>query len=211
MLADAVRDLPPFPVKSATASYLAELLDDAVAKGASTLFSSDRIGPASTRPLVVTNASPAMKIMNADVFAAVVAVMPTNSDAEALAASEQCPYALGATVFGRPAPAEAFARKIKAGVVVINDMIVPTADPRLSFGGLRRSGFGKTRGAEGLLEMTVSKSITVQRAKRLRHLEPPHLRTNELFTAYLSLVHGGGLLTRCRALGAICRAAMNKN
>ena len=90
-------------------------------------------------------------------------------------------------------------------------MLAPTADPRLSFGGLRRSGFGKTRGAEGLLEMTVSKSITAQKAKRLRHFEPPHPRANELFTGYLSLVHGKGLLTRCRALGAIYRAAANKN
>jgi acyl-CoA reductase-like NAD-dependent aldehyde dehydrogenase len=211
LLADTVRDLPPIPVKPATASFLAELLDDAIAKGASTLFSSDRIGPASIRPLVVVNASPGMAIMNADVFAPVVATMAVNSDTEALAASEQCPYALGASVFGQPATAEAFARKVKAGVVAVNDMIVPTADPRLSFGGLRRSGFGKTRGAEGLLEMTASKSIAIQKAKRLRHLEPPHPRANDLFTGYLSLVHGKGLLTRCRALGAICRAAMNKN
>jgi acyl-CoA reductase-like NAD-dependent aldehyde dehydrogenase len=211
LLADAVRDLPPIPVKPVTASLLAELLDDAIAKGASTLFSSDRIGPANIRPLVIVNASPGMRIMNADVFAPVVATMAVNSDTEALAASEQCPYALGASVFGQPTTAGAFARKIKAGVVVINDNIVPTADPRLSFGGLRRSGFGKTRGPEGLLEMTVSKSIAIQKAKRLRHLESPHPRANELFNGYLSLVHGKGLLTRCRALGAMCRAAVNRN
>jgi len=210
-LADAVRDLPPVPLKPATASLLAELLEDAVANGASTLFSSDRIGPTSIRPLIVVNASPAMKIMNADVFAPVVAVMTVSSDAEALAASDQCPYALGASVFGQSAAAERFARRVKAGVVVVNDMVVPTADPRLSFGGLRRSGFGKTRGPEGLLEMTVSKSITVQKAKRLRHLEPPHPRAKEIFTGYLSLVHGKGLLTRCRALGAMCRAVARKN
>jgi hypothetical protein len=149
--------------------------------------------------------------MNADVFAPVVAIMAVSSDAEALAAADQCPYALGASVFGQPATAGQFARKIKAGVVVVNDIIVPTADPRLSFGGLRRSGFGKTRGAEGLLEMTVSKSVTVQKAKRLRHLEPPHPRVKEFFMGYLSLVHGKGLLTRGRALGIICRAAVSKN
>jgi acyl-CoA reductase-like NAD-dependent aldehyde dehydrogenase len=210
-LADAVRGLAPVPVKSATVNILAELLDDAIARGACLLSGSDRIESTGIRPLVVTNASPAMKIMNADIFAPVVAVISVNSAAEALTASEQCPYALGASVFGQPTTAAAFARKVKAGIVVVNDMIVPTADPRLSFGGLRHSGFGKTRGAEGLLEMTVSKSIAVQRAKRLRHLEPPHPRAGELFTGYLSLAHGKGLLTRCRALGAICRAAMNKN
>jgi acyl-CoA reductase-like NAD-dependent aldehyde dehydrogenase len=211
MLAEAVRDLPPVPVKPATASFLAELLDDAIAKGASTLFSSDRIGSTGIRPLVIVNASPDTRIMNSDVFAPAVAVMAVHSDAEALAASDQCPYALGASVFGQPATARQFARKVKAGVVVVNDIIVPTADPRLSFGGLRRSGFGKTRGAEGLLEMTVSKSVAVQKAERLRHLEPPHPRAQELFAGYLALVHGKGLLTRSRALGMICRAAVNKN
>jgi acyl-CoA reductase-like NAD-dependent aldehyde dehydrogenase len=198
------------PLRTTMAAFLAELLDDAFAKGASTLLPSDRIAPASVRPLVIVNASPDMRIMRADVFAPVIAVMPVSSDAEALEAASQCPYALGASVFGLQERAQQFARQVVAGTVVVNDLIVPTADPRLSFGGLRRSGFGKTRGAEGLLEMTVSKSVVVQKAKHLRHLEPPHPRAKEIFTGYLSLVHGKGLLTRCRALGAMCRAAAGK-
>ena len=61
--------------------------------------------------------------------AAVALAFSLNACSYSLAASEKCPYALGASVFGQPTTAGAFARKIKAGVVVINDNIVPTADP----------------------------------------------------------------------------------
>ena len=86
---------------------------------------------------------------------------------------------------------------MRAGVVVINDVIVPTADPRLPFGGRGRSGFGVTRGAEGLLELTVPKVVAVRRGRRLFHLEAPHPGDAELFRAYLNLTHAGGSRPAC--------------
>jgi acyl-CoA reductase-like NAD-dependent aldehyde dehydrogenase len=118
------------------------------------------------------------------------------SEAEALLLAAQSSFALGASVFGQEIRARAFARNVCAGVVVINDMIVPTADPRMPFGGRRSSGFGKTRGAQGLLEMTTSKAVVVQRAKRLRHLEPPPKNAEQLFLAYLSANHAHGIKER---------------
>ncbi len=56
---------------------------------------------------------------------------------EALAEAARSPYALGASIFGPEAEAVALAARVRAGVVVINDLIVPTADPRLPFGGRR--------------------------------------------------------------------------
>ena len=58
----------------------------------------------------------------------------------------------------------------------MNDVIVPTADPRLPFGGRKHSGFGVTRGAEGLLEMTVLKCVTVRRGRFRPHLDPADAR-----------------------------------
>jgi hypothetical protein len=126
---------------------------------------------------------------------------------EALQASELCPYSLGASVFGPRKAAEQFARRVKAGTVIVNDVIVPTADPRLSFGGSRESGFGKTRGEEGLLEMVVSKTTLIQNGKRLRHLEPPHPRAELLFESYVQFVHGRGFGTRFRAVKSFLAAA----
>jgi aldehyde dehydrogenase (NAD+) len=47
-------------------------------------------------------------------------------------------------------------------MVTINDVIAPTAHPATPFGGVGRSGWGVTQGAEGLLEMTVSQVVSVR-------------------------------------------------
>jgi len=125
---------------------------------------------------------------------------------EALAEAARSPYALGASVFGPETEAVALAGRIRAGVVVVNDVIVPTADPRLPFGGRGESGFGVTRGAEGLLELTVPKVIAVRRARRLFHLEAPDPQDGDLFLSYLTLAHAGGFGARLRGAVALLRA-----
>ncbi len=112
------------------------------------------------------------------------------TDAEAIELANRSAYALGATVFAQPEIAKRIAARLEAGVVVINDVIAPTADPRVPFGGRRLSGFGVTRGAEGLLEMTAVKSVLTQRARRLRHLEALPPGAEQLFLAYLAVRNG---------------------
>jgi hypothetical protein len=85
-------------------------------------------------------------------------------------------------------------------VVSINDLIVPTADARVPFGGRKRSGFGVTRGAEGLLELTAPKVVTTSWSKFRPAFEPPHPQDEAMFQAYLQLTHGRGLGQRARAL-----------
>jgi acyl-CoA reductase-like NAD-dependent aldehyde dehydrogenase len=118
-----------------------------------------------------------------------IPVTPVRDDDEALQLAARSPYALGATVFGEERSAHQFAKRINAGVVVVNDMIVPTADPRVPFGGRGWSGFGTTRGAAGLLEMTTPKAVVIQRGRRLRHLEPMPCNAEEFFLAYLAASH----------------------
>ena len=96
-------------------------------------------------------------------------------------------------------------------VVVVNDMIVPTADPRLPFGGRGRSGYGVTRGAEGLLEMTTVKVIAVRRGRRHLHLEAPDPGTRTSSAPTSTLAHAGGLGPACAAPSASsarCAAAV---
>ena len=78
-----------------------------------------------------------------------------------------------------------------AGSVCINDVIVPTADPRLPFGGRGRSGFGVTRGAEGLLEMTVVKTISIRRRGFLPHLAPSRAGDAARIAGMIRVLHGG--------------------
>ena len=99
-------------------------------------------------------------------------------------------YALGCSVFGTVDQARAIARRIEVGTVTINDLIAPTADPRLPFTGRRQSGFGPTRGEEGLLAMTQPKVILTNKSPARPHYEPPTPTLAGLFSSYLRAMHG---------------------
>ena len=178
--------IPPAPVPPAVLRRLAALLVEAAATGARVLGEA----AASCPPIVIADAGPGLRLLREDVFAPVLALVPVADAAAAVAAAAACPYALGAVIFGPEPAARALAPRVAAGAVVINDLIVPTADPRLPFGGRHRSGFGLTRGAEGLLEMTVVKVVAVRRGRFRPHLAPPRPDDAERFAALLTLLHG---------------------
>ena len=180
---DAVPDAAaPAPV----AERLKGLLADALGAGARLIAPA---GPG--RPAVLADAMPEMALLREDVFAPWLALVATDTPLDAAA---QCPYALGASVFGPPAAAQAFAGRVRAGSVCVNDLIVPTADPRLPFGGRGESGFGLTRGAEGLLEMTAVKTVSVRRGPFRPHLDPPRPGDARRFALLLRWLHGAPLL-----------------
>jgi acyl-CoA reductase-like NAD-dependent aldehyde dehydrogenase len=129
---------------------------------------------------------------------------------EALQRAARSEYALGATVFGSASRAAGFAERVRAGVVVINDMIVPTAHPAVPFGGRGASGFGVTRGAEGLLELTTLKTIVTRRSRWLPHLQPAQPGDARLFSAFIRALHGQGLKNRIRAFGDLLQAGRNR-
>ena len=129
-----------------------------------------------------------------------------DSDAAVVAANAS-PYALGAAVFGPREAAQAVARKLRAGCVVVGDVIVPTADPRLPFGGAGESGFGTTRGAEGLLAMTRPQAIVSRDRPEWRHLAPLPAAAGPLVASLLRLAYGRLSLG---AVGAALRAVARR-
>jgi acyl-CoA reductase-like NAD-dependent aldehyde dehydrogenase len=168
-------------------------------------------------PIVLAAPGPALAALTDDMFAPVLCLLTVADMEAALAIADTSPYALGAAVFGPDPAARALAGRVRAGSVVLNDLIVPTADPRLPFGGRGRSGFGVTRGAEGLLEMTAIKTVSA-RTGRFR----PHLRNpgpGEVggaggpdrgdpgqIAALIQAMHGSGT-ARLRGLAALVRSA----
>jgi acyl-CoA reductase-like NAD-dependent aldehyde dehydrogenase len=158
------------------------------------------------RPIFVTNVIPSMEIARADVFAPLLMLMEVSSEAEVLTALEECPYALTAAVFGEERAGRSLAEKIAAGTMLVNDLIVPTADPRVPFGGRRRSGFGVTRGAEGLLEMSAVKVVSVRRGQSLRHFEATTERHEGLFGGLILAAHAGTWAERWRGIKQLMAA-----
>lgn len=197
-LAALAATLPPL----ALPAQVRTLAEDALAQGARLLA-----GRLDRGPLLLTDVPPQAELLRADVMAPVLSLLEADGE-RALAWAADCPYALGATVFSRDTQAaQALAARLPAGLVIINDLIMPSADPRLPFAGRGLSGYGVTRGAEGLLELTRIKAVITRRRGRLRHLEPPQAGDEALLHSYLKLAHGQN---RWQALRALLRAVRGR-
>ena len=94
-----------------------------------------------------------------ELFGPVACLFHAADEAEAVALANDSVYGLGAAVFSRDAErAETIARNLlEAGAVAINDFV--RSDPRVPFGGIKDSGFGRELGRAGLLEFVNLKSV----------------------------------------------------
>jgi acyl-CoA reductase-like NAD-dependent aldehyde dehydrogenase len=211
-LATAVSNYPPVTLSEKAFATLHELIHDARAQGGEILLDGV-IGNLDTQvsATLIAQATPALLSMQTEIFAPVVSVMRVANADEALAANAACPYALTASIFSTERDARAFMRsagnRLRAGNVLINDVIIPTADPRIPFGGRGRSGFGVTRGAEGLLAMTTPRTIQMQRGKSRRAYDETSPAHTEFFTALIRMLHGGSFAVRWNGLKRLMPAA----
>ena len=120
------------------------------------------------------------------------------------------PFGLGVSIFSRDVSrARSLGSRLACGFVVVNDLIVPTADPRMPFGGVKASGFGVTRGDEGLLEMTYPHVVAVRRGKMRPHFDEPREGDEHLFSSYIAMTYGRPSL-RLTALRSFIRAALHR-
>jgi acyl-CoA reductase-like NAD-dependent aldehyde dehydrogenase len=203
-LLDQCKNLPPVVLPARTQSELADLLEDARRLGGSIHRDESDAG---LRYALVIKAAPEMRIAQADIFAPVLCIIQVQDTEAAIVAHTTCPYALSAAVFGPEPEARKLASRLPVGTVFINDLIVGTADPRVSVGGRKSSGFGVTRGREGLLEMTTLKTIIAQRSRDQRAYRPTTPAHQPFFAGYIEAVHGGHWRTRWQGLRRFLRAA----
>lgn len=124
------------------------------------------------RPTIVRVDDADDPLAQCDVFAPLAGWHVYDSSDPTQPAADACRYGLAASVIGPRPLAIEFADRLDVGTVVINDVIVPTADPRVAFGGRKQSGFGVTRGDEGLLAMTFPKTTAIRKHGPMTHLRP---------------------------------------
>lgn len=134
-----------------------------VAQGARVLLSTAvPEGDGFYHPIVVLgDVRPGMPCFDDEVFGPVAALIRAADADEAVALANRSRYGLGAAVFGRDLDrAEALARhRLEAGCVVVGGMV--QSDPRLPFGGVKDSGYGRELGSFGLREFVNVKSVVV--------------------------------------------------
>ncbi|MEU0156234.1 aldehyde dehydrogenase family protein [Micromonospora fulviviridis] len=117
-------------------------------------------GPAWYAPTVLADVTPDMPVMTEETFGPVAAVIPFEDDEDAVRLANLTPYGLGASVWSRNEErALALGRKIQSGALFVNAVVA--SDPRLPFGGVKHSGYGRELGTAGAREFTNVRTVVV--------------------------------------------------
>ena len=115
-------------------------------------------------PTLIDHVTPAMAIGAEETFGPVAAVMRVGGPAEAIALANATEFGLGAALWTSDLDrAERLVREIDAGAVFVNGLVA--SDPRLPFGGLKQSGYGRELGSYGIREFTNIKTVYVGTAR----------------------------------------------
>ena len=102
-----------------------------------------------------------MKVLTEEVFGPIAPIIVVKNEDEAISVANDTEYGLGASIWSRNTDrAERLAARIEAGTVTINDMV--KSDPRLPFGGVKKSGIGRELSHYGLKEFVNVKTIVVR-------------------------------------------------
>ncbi|MFC6672925.1 NAD-dependent succinate-semialdehyde dehydrogenase [Marinobacterium aestuariivivens] len=149
-------------VNASTRDKVAELVDQAVAQGATVLTGGESISGKGFfyKPTVITNIPESADICRTEIFGPVAAIYPFETIDEAVSKANDTEFGLAAYVIGRDVGrALAVASRIDAGVMGINRGFV--SDPAAPFGGLKQSGIGREGSQDGLHEFIEKKYIAV--------------------------------------------------
>jgi succinate-semialdehyde dehydrogenase / glutarate-semialdehyde dehydrogenase len=111
-------------------------------------------------PTVVADVLPGMRMFDEEVFGPAAALVRAVDHEHALALANDSRFGLGANLWTRDiALAERFAERLEAGNVFINGMVA--SDPRLPFGGVKKSGYGRELSTFGIHEFVNIQTVSI--------------------------------------------------
>ncbi|PLR69356.1 aldehyde dehydrogenase family protein [Bacillus sp. UMB0893] len=123
-------------------------------------------------PTIVVGVHQKMKLMQEETFGPVAAVMPFQTDEEAIELANDSIYGLNASVWSKDIKkAKRIVSKLVTGNAVINDVMISAANQHLPFGGVKQSGMGKYHGKQGLRVFCHEKSVMLDNGKKKSELQ----------------------------------------
>jgi succinate-semialdehyde dehydrogenase/glutarate-semialdehyde dehydrogenase len=137
-------------------------VEDAVERGAQVLTGGHPLdGPgAFYAPTVLDGIAPDMRAWSEELFGPVASVMRVEDAEHALVIANGSPYGLGGSVWTADLErGAALARRLECGAAFVNGMV--KSDPRVPFGGVKDSGYGRELSRHGLLEFVNAKTLWV--------------------------------------------------
>lgn len=145
------------------AEELVRQVQESVEKGATVILGGSRPpgSGAFFSPTILANVKPGMPAYEEELFGPVAAIISVRDEEEAIEIANDSRYGLGASIWTSDLrKGEVLARKIESGVVFINDMV--KSDPRLPFGGIKKSGYGRELSQVGIREFVNIKTIRIK-------------------------------------------------
>jgi len=111
-------------------------------------------------PTVLTGVQPGMRAYHEELFGPVAMVMPVRDTEHALTVANDTPFGLGASLWtADPAKGAELAARIESGAVFVNGMV--KSDPRLPFGGVKESGYGRELAGFGIREFVNIQTVWI--------------------------------------------------
>ena len=151
-----------------------DLVEDAVARGAKVLCGGNTrpdLGPNFFEPTVITGVDSSMNLFREETFGPILAMQTVKDSEEAIQRANDSPFALAASVWTENAKkGQAIAQRLRAGAVMVNDAVSYFGIAEAPHGGCGASGWGRTHGRAGMLEMVQTKYVDVD---GLPHSEKP--------------------------------------
>lgn len=150
-------------------------------------------------PVVLWDVHHGMRVMREETFGPLLPVMPFSGEDEVVRLANDNDLGLNASIWSQDiAKAQRIASRLQAGSWAVNDVLKNVGHGRLPFGGVKKSGFGRYHGAEGLLNFTYAVSGLTSRSRLAKEPNwfPYNKERYEHFKGFLDFVHGEGSLYR---------------
>lgn len=166
---DPSSDIGPF-IRPQHVQRMSDLVHDAVSRGAKVLCGGNArpdLGPNFFEPAVIADVDSSMRLFQEETFGPILAIQTVRDAEEAVSRANDSPFELSASIWtGDPRRGEEIAKRLRAGAVMVNDAISYFGIAEAPHGGCGASGWGRTHGKAGLLEMVRMKYIDVDRLPR---------------------------------------------
>ena len=109
-------------------------------------------------PTIFKDVTQDMELSQEETFGPVAPILTVDDEAQAIEVANNTQFGLGASIWTQNlSKAERYSRAVQAGMVTVNNVVV--SDPRVPFGGIKNSGFGRELSAYGILEFVNIKSV----------------------------------------------------